>query len=133
MKTKSFFETIELFGNPVEIEWYYMAKRELKSYNKRKELVFALEKEVEKNKAVSNFFFLEQNKNIFLAMVHKSNKSINRVVIDIVDPKRLKPVEVSGRENNIYIYGASGTVFQPSVSTHSNEREINEDLTGYDS
>ena len=76
MKTKSFFETIELFGNPVEIEWYYMAKRELKSYNKRKELVFALEKEVEKNKAVSNFFFLEQNKNIFLAMVHKSNKSI---------------------------------------------------------
>ena len=94
MKTKSFFETIELFGNPVEIEWYYMAKRELKSYNKRKELVFALEKEVEKNKAVSNFFFLEQNKNIFLAMVHKSNKSINRVVIDIVDPKRLKPVEM---------------------------------------
>ena len=84
-------------------------------------------------KAVSNFFFLEQNKNIFLAMVHKSNKSINRVVIDIVDPKRLKPVEVSGRGNNIYIYGASGTVFQPSVSTHSNEREINEDLTGYDS
>ena len=110
-----------------------MAKRELKSYNKRKELVFALEKEVEKNKAVSNFFFLEQNKNIFLAMVHKSNKSINRVAIDIVDPKRLKPVEVSGRGNNIYIYGASGTVFQPSVSTHSNEREINEDLTGYDS
>ena len=50
-----------------------------------------------------------------------------------MDPKRLKPVEVSGRGNNIYIYGASGTVFQPSVSTHSNEREINEDLTGYDS
>ena len=66
-------------------------------------------------------------------MVHKSNKSINRVAIDIVDPKRLKPVEVSGRGNSIYIYGASGTVFQPSVSTHSNEREINQDLTSYDS
>ena len=55
-------------------------------------------------------------------MVHKSNKSINRVVIDIVDPKRLKPVEVSGREI-IYTFMVLLAQSLTKCFTHSNEEK----------
>ena len=52
-------------------------------------------------------------------MIFKAKSNIKKVVIDVLDKKR-KPIQPNLQAGNVYIYGASGTIFQPNVkNVHS--------------
>ena len=48
-------------------------------------------------------------------MIFKAKNNIKKVVIDVLDKNRRKPIEPNLQAGNVYIYGASGTIFQPNV------------------
>ena len=49
-------------------------------------------------------------------MIFRAKNIIEKVVIDVLDPNRKKPIEPHSQSGNVYIYGASGTLFQPTVN-----------------
>ena len=83
---------------------------------KRKKFVLLLEKEIKKEGIDSNIIFVEDSGDIYICMVFRAKNIIKKVVIDVLDPNRTKPIEPNLQSGNVYIYGASGTTFQPTIN-----------------
>ena len=47
-------------------------------------------------------------------MIFRAKSIVKKVVIDVLDENR-KPIQPNLQAGNVYIYGASGTIFQPKV------------------
>ena len=47
-------------------------------------------------------------------MIFRAKSIVKKVVIDVLDENR-KPIQPNLQAGNVYIYGASGTIFQPTV------------------
>ena len=108
-------ERDELFGQLVEINWYFMAIKKITTVAKRKKFLAVLEDEITQEVSGSNVIFVEEDEDIYICMIFRAKNIIKKVVIDVLDQKRRKPIEPNLQVGNVYIYGASGTIFQPNV------------------
>jgi len=107
-------EKDELFGRLVEINWYFMAIKKITTIAKRKKFLAILEKGITQEPSGSNVIFVEDDGDVFICMISRAKGIVKKVVIDVLDKNR-KPVKPNLQAGNVYIYGASGTIFQPNV------------------
>ena len=107
-------EREKLLGRLVEINWYFMAKKYLTTIAKRKKFLTILEKQITQEANASNVIFVEENEDVYICMIFRAKSIVKKVVIDVLDENR-KPVQPNLQAGNVYIYGASGTIFQPKV------------------
>ena len=108
-------ERDELFGQLVEINWYFMAIKKITTIAKRKKFLAVLEDEMTQEASGSNVIFVEVDEDIYICMIFRAKNIVKKLVIDVLDQKRRKPIEPNLQAGNVYIYGASGTIFQPNV------------------
>ena len=73
-----------------------------------------MEKQITQEASASNVIFVEEDGDVYICMIFRANSIVKKAVIDVLDKNR-KPIQPNLRAGNIYIYGASGTVFQPNV------------------
>ena len=107
-------EREKLLGRLVEINWYFMAKKYLTTIAKRKQFLTILEKQITQEASASNVIFVEEDGDVYICMIFRAKSIVKKVVIDVLDENR-KPVQPNLQAGNVYIYGASGTIFQPKV------------------
>ena len=107
-------EREKLLGRLVEIKWYFMAIKKITTIAKRKKFLEILEKEIMQAEGCSNIIFLEQKGDIYICMIFRAKSIIKKVVIDVLDENR-NPIQPNLQAGNVYIYRASGTIFQPIV------------------
>ena len=107
-------EREKLLGRLVEINWYFMAKKYLKNIAKRKKFLTILEKQITQEANASNVIFVEEDGDVYICMIFRAKSIVKKVVIDVLDKTR-KPIQPNLQAGNVYIYGASGTIFQPNV------------------
>ena len=107
-------EREKLLGRLVEINWYFMAKKYLTTIAKRKKFLTILEKQVTQEANASNVIFVEEDGDVYICMIFRAKSIVKKVVIDVLDENR-KPIQPNLQAGNVYIYGASGTIFQPKV------------------
>ena len=107
-------EREKLLGRLVEINWYFMAKKYLTTIAKRKKFLTILEKQINQEASASNVIFVEEDGDVYICMIFRAKSIVKKVVIDVLDENR-KPVQPNLQAGNVYIYGASGTIFQPKV------------------
>ena len=108
-------EREKLLGRLVEINWYFMAKKNLTTIAKRKKFLTILEKQITQEVNTSNVIFVEEHGDVYVCMIFRAKSIVKKVVIDVLDKNRRKPIEPNLQAGNVYIYGASGTIFQPNV------------------
>ena len=108
-------EREKLLGRLVEIKWYFMAIKKITTIAKRKKFLEILEKEIMQAESGSNIIFLEQDGDIYICMIFRAKSIVKKVAVDVLDQNRRKPIEPNLKAGNVYIYGASGTIFQPNV------------------
>ena len=108
-------ESEELFGRLVEINWYFMAIKKITTISKRKKFLAILEKQITQEANGSNVMFIEKNGDVYICMIFRAESIIKKVAIDVLDQNRRKPIQPNLQAGNVYIYGASGTIFQPNV------------------
>ena len=121
-------EREKLLGRLVEINWYFMAKKYLTTIAKRKKFLTILEKQITQEANVSNVIFVEEDGDVYICMIFRANSIVKKAVIDVLDKNR-KPIQPNLQAGNVYIYGASGTIFQPNVK-NSNPDIINSEKYG---
>ena len=107
-------EREKLLGRLVEINWYFMAKKYLTTIAKRKKFLMILEKQITQEANASNVIFVEEAGDVYICMIFRANSIVKKAVIDVLDKNR-KPIQPNLQAGNVYIYGASGTIFQPNV------------------
>ena len=107
-------EREKILGRLVEINWYFMAKKYLTTIAKRKQFLTILEKQITQEASASNVIFVEEDGDVYICMIFRAKSIVKKVVIDVLDENR-KPIQPNLQAGNVYIYGASGTVFQPKV------------------
>ena len=107
-------EREKLLGRLVEINWYFMAKKYLTTIAKRKKFLTILEKQITQEASASNVIFVEEDGDVYICMIFRAKSIVKKVVIDVLDENR-KPIQPNLQAGNVYIYGASGTIFQPNV------------------
>ena len=110
-------EREKLLGRLVEINWYFMAKKYLTTIAKRKQFLTILEKQITQEANASNVIFVEEDGDVYICMIFRAKSIIKKVVIDVLDENR-KPIQPNLQAGNVYIYGASGTIFQPAVNNN---------------
>ena len=108
-------EREKLLGRLVEINWYFMAKKYLTTIAKRKKFLTILEKQITQEASASNVIFVEEDGDVYICMIFRAKSIVKKVVIDVLDENR-KPIQPNLHTGNVYIYGASGTIFQPKVN-----------------
>ena len=108
-------EREKLLGRLVEINWFFMAKKYLTTIAKRKQFLTILEKNITQETNASNVIFIEEDGDVYICMIFRAKSIVKKVVIDVLDQNRRKPIEPNLQAGNVYIYGASGTIFQPNV------------------
>lgn len=108
-------ESEELFGRLVEINWYFMAIKKITTIAKRKKFLAILEKQITQEANGSNVIFIEENGDVYICMIFRAKSLVKKVAIDVLDQNRRKPIQPNLQAGNVYIYGASGTIFQPKV------------------
>ena len=107
-------EREKLLGRLVEINWYFMAIKKITTTAKRKKFLAILEKQITQEASASNVIFVEEDGDVYICMIFRAKSIVKKVVIDVLDENR-KPVQPNLQAGNVYIYGASGTIFQPKV------------------
>ena len=107
-------EREKLLGRLVEINWYFVAKKYLTTIAKRKKFLTILEKQITQEASASNVIFVEEDGDVYICMIFRAKSIVKKVVIDVLDKNR-KPIQPNLQAGNVYIYGASGTIFQPNV------------------
>ena len=107
-------EREKLLGQLVEINWYFMAKKYLTTIAKRKKFLTILQKQITQEANASNVIFVEEDGDVYICMIFRAKSIVKKVIIDVLDENR-KPIQPNLQAGNVYIYGASGTIFQPNV------------------
>ena len=128
-----FIETSNLFNRLVEINWHYMATKRKTTSQKRKNFLAVLEEEIIQEGSSSNITFVEDGGDVYICMIFRAQNVIKKVVIDILDPNRKNPIQPNQQGGNVYIYGASGTIFQPSTNNSFSDFVNSEKPSDFDS
>ena len=122
-----------LLGRLVEINWYYMATKKKTNSLKRKNFLALLEEEIMQEEDGSNIIFVEEDGDVYICMLFRAKSIVKKVVIDMLDPNRRNPIQPNSQGGNVYIYGASGTIFQPNVKNGHSETINGEQFGDFDS
>ena len=123
-----------LLGRLVEINWYYMATKKKTTSLKRKNFLAVLGEEImQEEEDGSNIIFVEEDGDVYICMLFRAKSIVKKVVIDILDPNRKNPIQPNSQGGNVYIYGASGTIFQPSVNNSFSDFVNSEKTSDFDS
>ena len=130
---ESFVESSNLFNRLVEINWHHMAMKKKTASLERKNFLAVLEEEIIQEKSGSNITFVEDGGDVYICMIFRAKNIIKKVVIDILDPNRKNPIQPNSQGGNVYIYGASGTIFQPSVKNSFSDFVNSEKPSDFDS
>ena len=130
---ESFIERSYLFNRLVEINWYRMAAKNKTASLERKKFLAVLEEEIIQEESGSNITFVEDGGDIYICMIVRAQNIIKKVVIDILDPNRKNPIQPNSQGGNVYIYGASGTIFQPSINNSFSDFVNSEKPSDFDS
>ncbi len=125
-------ERDELFGRLVEINWYFMAIKKITTFAKRRKFLAILEKEITQEQSGSNVIFVEDDGDIFICMIFRAKSIVKKVVIDVLVKNR-RPIQPNLQAGNVYIYGASGTIFQPNVKNGYSDIINSEKFSDFDS
>ena len=125
-------ERDEFFGRLVEINWYFMAIKKITTIAKRRKFLAILEKEITQEPSGSNVIFVEDDGDIFICMIFRAKSIVKKVVIDVLVKNR-RPIEPNLQAGNVYIYGASGTIFQPNVKNGHSDITYSEKPLDFDS
>ena len=125
-------EREKLLGRLVEINWYFMAIKKMTTISKRKKFLAILEKEIKQEPSGSNIIFVEEDGDVFICMIFRAKSIVKKVAIDALDKNR-KPIEPNLQAGNVYIYGASGTIFQPNVKNGHSDILESEKYGDFDS
>ena len=125
-------EREKLLGQLVEINWYFMAKKYLTTIAKRKKFLMILEKQITQEANASNVIFVEEAGDVYICMIFRAKSIVKKVVIDVLDENR-KPIQPNLQAGNVYIYGASGTIFQPNVKNGHSDIIDSEKYGDFDS
>ena len=132
LENELLIEREKLLGRLVEINWYFMAKKYLTTIAKRKKFLTILEKQITQEANASNVIFVEEDGDVYICMLFRAKSIVKKVVIDILDKTR-KPIQPNLQAGNVYIYGASGTIFQPKVKNGHPDLIDSEQYGGFDS
>ncbi len=125
-------EREKLLGRLVEINWYFMAKKYLTTIAKRKKFLTILEKQITQEANASNVIFVEEDGDMYICMMFRAKSIVKKVIIDVLDENR-KPIRPNLQAGNVYIYGASGTIFQPNVKNGHPDIIVSEKYSDFDS
>ena len=128
-----FVESSNLFNRLVEINWHRMAMKKKPASLERKNFLAILEEEIIQEGSSSNVTFVEDGGDVYICMIFRAKNIIKKVVIDILNPNRKNPVQPNSQGGNVYIYGASGTIFQPSVNNSFSDFVNSEKPSDFDS
>ena len=128
-----FIESSNLFNQLVEINWHRMAAKKKTASLERKNFLAVLEEEIIQEESGSNITFVEDGGDIYICMIVRAQNIIKKVVIDILDPNRKNPIQPNSQGGNVYIYGASGTIFQPTVNNSFSDFVNSEKPSDFDS
>ena len=130
---ESFIERSYLFDRLVEINWHRLAAKKKTASLERKNFLAVLEEEIIQEESGSNITFVEDGGDIYICMIVRAQNIIKKVVIDILDPNRKNPIQPNSQGGNVYIYGASGTIFQPSINNSFSDFVNSEKPSDFDS
>ena len=128
-----FVESSNLFNRLVEINWHRMAAIKKTTNLARKNFLAVLEEEILQEGSGSNVTFVEDGGVVYICMIFRAKNIIKKVVIDILDPNRKNPIQPNSQGVSVYIYGASGTIFQPSLNNSFSDFVNNENPSDFDS
>ena len=128
-----FVESSNLFNRLVEINWHRMAAKKKTTNLARKNFLAVLEEEILQEGSGSNVTFVEDGGVVYICMIFRAKNIIKKVVIDILDPSRKNPIQPNSQGGSVYIYGASGTIFQPSLNNSFSDFVNNENPSDFDS
>ena len=128
-----FVESSNLFNRLVEINWHRMAAKKKTTNLARKNFLAVLEEEILQEGSGSNVTFVEDGGVVYICMILRAKNIIKKVVIDVLDPNRKNPIQPNSQGGSVYIYGASGTIFQPSLKNSFSAFVNNENPSDFDS
>lgn len=128
-----FVESSNLFNRLVEINWHCMAAKKKTTNLARKNFLAVLEEEILQEGSGSNVTFVEDGGVVYICMIFRAKNIIKKVVIDVLDPNRKNPIQPNSQGGSVYIYGASGTIFQPSLNNSISDFVNNENPSDFDS
>ena len=128
-----FVESSNLFNRLVEINWHRMAAIKKTTNLARKNFLAVLEEEILQEGSGSNVTFVEDGGVVYICMIFRAKNIIKKVVIDVLDPNRKNPIQPNSQGGCVYIYGASGTIFQPSFNNSFSDFVNNENPSDFDS
>ena len=126
-------ESEELLGRLVEMNWYFMAIKKITTIAKRKKFVAILEKHITQEANGSNVIFIEEDGDVYICMIFRAKSIVKKVAIDVLDQNRRKPIQPNLQAGNVYVYGASGTIFQPTVKNGHSDIIDSEKPSDFDS
>ena len=128
-----FVESSNLFNRLVEINWHRMAAKKKTTNLARRNFLAVLEEEILQEGSGSNITFVEDGGVVYICMIFRAKNIIKKVVIDILDPNRKNPIQPNAQVRRVYIYGASGTIFQPSLNNSVLDFVNDENPSDFDS
>ena len=127
-----FVESSNLFNRLVEINWHRMAAKKKTTNLARKNFLAVLEEEILQEGSGSNVTFVEDGGVVYICMIFRAKNIIKKVVIDVLDPNRKNTIQPNSQGGSVYIYGASGTIFQPSLNNSFSDFVNNENPSDFD-
>ena len=110
-------ERVTLMGQSVLIDWYPKANQKIKKQKNKKLFFKLLEEKLYENAEKSSLLIVQNDDDLFVCKVSLKKKNIvSNVIIDLLDTRRSNGVGVNTRTKSVYLYGASGTIFEPKIN-----------------
>ena len=119
-------ETVGLMGQSVLIDWYPKAAEKISNKKIKNLFLKLLEEKLFENTEKSSFQIISNGDDLFVCKVSFNRKNIvSNIIIDLLDSSRSNGVGINPRTKNIYLYGASGTIFEPKINEFFGDFLIN--------
>ncbi len=110
-------ERVTLLNQSVLIDWHPKAAEKINNKNKKSLFYKNLEQRVFENTEKSSFQLVQNDDDLFVCKVSLRKKNIvSNIIIDLLDVSRSNGVGINTRTKNVYLYGASGTIFEPKIN-----------------
>ena len=110
-------ETVGLMGQSVLIDWYPKATEKINTQKSKNLFLKLLEEKLFENREKSSIQIVPNGDDLFVCKVSLKKKNIlANIIIDLLDTSRSNGVGVNTRTKSVYLYGASGTIFEPKIN-----------------
>ena len=114
-------------GHSVLIDWCPEAAKKIKNQKRKNLFLKILEENLFENTEKSSLQIVPNDDDLFVCKISLKKKNIvANIIIDLLDTSRSNGVGVNTRTKNIYLYGASGTIFEPRINEFFGDFFINQ-------